>query len=106
MIPGKLIQIDSGPFGRVWGVNRLHNIFCRTKISWYRPQGHGWLRVPGRLRHVSVGDYGAWGCNAKYQIFFRRGITKQRPNGKWFKFYQNFETFSLKVKSLNKYLQF
>ena len=78
-IGGKLMQIDSGPFGLVWGVNRHHQIWCRTGISWKRPQGSGWHRVPGGLKYVSVGQFGAWGVNRKNQIYFRYRVLRGIP---------------------------
>ena len=80
-IGGKLMQIDSGPFGLVYGVNRNRQIFCRTGISWRNPKGTGWRHVGGRLKQVSAGSYGVWGVNRHNNIYFRYGISKRRPQG-------------------------
>ena len=80
-IGGKLMQIDSGPFGHVWGINRHHQIWCRTGITWKNPKGRGWRRVPGGLKSVSVGEFGAWGVNRRNYIYFRYGINRRRPQG-------------------------
>ena len=86
VIIGKLIQIDSGPFGVVCGVNRFHHIFCRKGISLSTPQGTGWVRVPGALKYVSCGVYGCWGVNSANHIWFRHGVTSQNCAArKWVK---------------------
>lgn len=75
------MQIDSGPFGFVYGVNKHHQIWCRTGISWKRPRGSGWRRVPGGLKYVSVGEYVAWGVNRHDYIYARYGMLRQKPQG-------------------------
>ena len=81
-VPGGLMQIDSGTFGIVWGVNRHHYIYCRTGVTWRNPKGRGWRHVGGRLKYVSVGQFGVWGVNKHDQIFFRYGVSRHRPQGK------------------------
>ena len=76
-----MIQIDSGPCGIVYGVNRHHQIFCRTGISLRQPKGTGWVRVPGALKYVSCGVYGCWGVNRANQIWFRYGVNPNRCAG-------------------------
>ena len=66
-VGGALMQIDSGPFGIVWGVNRNHQIYCRTGITAKNPRGRGWL--------------GCWGVNKNHQIFYRYGVSRRRPQG-------------------------
>ena len=80
-IPGKLMQIDSGPFGVVWGVDVHLNIFCRTGITWRNLQGRGWRRVAGKMKSLSCGQYGCWGVNADDRIFFRFGVSRRSPYG-------------------------
>ena len=80
-IGGKLKQIDSGTFGLVWGVNKHHQIWCRTGITWRKTQGSGWRRVPGGLKYVSLGQFGAWGVNRHDNIYFRYGVWRRRPQG-------------------------
>lgn len=60
---GTLVQIDSGPSGIVYGVNRFHHIYCRKGITLSKPTGTSWARVPGTLKYVSCGIYGCWGVN-------------------------------------------
>ena len=80
-IAGKLIQVDSGPFGIVCGVNRHHYIYCRKGISLNTPQGTDWVRVPGALKYVSCGIYGCWGVNNANQIWFLDGVPPQNGAG-------------------------
>ena len=86
-IGGRLMQIDSGPFGIVWGVNIRHYIYCRTGITWRNPKGRSWRRVPGRLKYASVGQFGVWGVNRHHNIYFRYGVTRSRPQGMIKKFW-------------------
>ena len=76
------MQIDSGPFGIVWGVNRRQNIFCRTGITWRNPKGSGWRPVAGKLNYVTCGEFGCWGVDKSCQIVFRYGISHEKPQGK------------------------
>ena len=94
-IGGKLMQIDSGPFGHVWGVNRRHQIWCRIGISWKNPKGRRWRRVPGGLKHVSFGQFGPWGVNSHNHIWFRQGVTRRNPAGKVFIVPQISEIYSM-----------
>ena len=80
-VEGKLQQIDSGPFGCVWGTDRQNRIWYRTKITWKLRQGRKWGRIPGALKYASCGQYGAWGVNKYGYIYFRRGVTNVRPQG-------------------------
>ena len=90
-ISGGLKQIDSGPYGVVYGVNKNNDIFCRTGISNYNPKGTGWQHIGGKLKYISCGDVGCWGVNAKDQIFFRKGVSPTRPTG-------TLQTMSLSLK--------
>ena len=81
-IGGRLKQIDSGPFGIVWGINRHHNIYCRIGITWRNPKGRGWRHVGGKLKYASAGEFGIWGVNRYNNIYFRYGVTRRRPQGK------------------------
>ena len=82
------MQIDSGLFGLVWGVNRRHYIYCCTGISRRNPKGTGWRHFGGRLTYVSVGQFGSWGVNRAHQIFFRYGVSRRRPQGNYILDYQ------------------
>ena len=84
-VSGKLIQVDSGPFGIVCGVNKAYNIYCRRGITRKRLLGNGWVRVPGKLMYISCGLYGHWGVNKAYRIYFRYGVNFGRPQGKRWK---------------------
>ena len=74
-------QTDSGPWGNVWGVNPLNQIWCRVGITWNNPQGKGWRRLPGKLKYVSVGEFGPWGVNKFDNIFFRYGVSSATLQG-------------------------
>lgn len=80
-IGGKLMQIDSGTFGLVWGVNKAQRIYCRKGITWRKPQGTKWQHVGGLLKYLSVGQYGVWGVNRGGYIYFRYGCTRRKPQG-------------------------
>jgi hypothetical protein len=84
MFTGRLIQIDSGPLGVVYGVNNSDHIFCRQGINLSNPKGTQWAQVPGALKYVSCGVYGCWGLNSTNQIWFRYGVTPSNCAGtKW-----------------------
>jgi hypothetical protein len=78
---GLLKQIDSGPRGIVYGVNRNDQIYCRKGITDSQPWGVVWQRVPGELKYVSCGNLGCWGVNKNDQIWFRHGVTSSNCDG-------------------------
>ena len=80
-IDGSLMQIDSGPFGMVYGVNSGRYIFCRTGITWKNPKGSKWRHVPGRLKYVSAGLLGLWGVTYHNYVYFRFGVSRRNPQG-------------------------
>ena len=80
-IRGRLIQIDSGRFGFVFGISKNLKIYYRTGITWKNPKGNGWRRIGGSLRYVSVGELGAWGVDRHNRIWFRYGMSRGRPQG-------------------------
>ena len=83
---GGLVQIDSGPFGIVYGVNNRDMVYCRNGITRSNPTGSGWTQVTshGRLKYVSCCPYGCWGVNSADQIWFRGGVTPTKCDGdKW-----------------------
>ena len=83
-IAGSLTQIDSGPFGIVWGVDRSQNVFCRTGITWGNPKGSGWRSVVGKLKYTSCGEFGCWGIRTiagEIHIMFRYGVSRAKPEG-------------------------
>ena len=84
---GTLIhQIDSGPYGIVYGVTKEHRIYCRSGISSTKPIGTSWTLVPGALKYVSCGPFGCWGVNNNDHIYFREGITPTKRQGvRWTK---------------------
>ena len=83
---GRLKQIDSGPTGIVWGVNRHDDIYCRTGITEEVPQGADWQKIVGKLKYASCGPYGCWGVNSADDIWFREGVTASKCEGtKWTK---------------------
>lgn len=55
-IPGKLVQIESGPDGAVFGINADGMVFTRDGVTRRTPVGGSWKRV-GRtpLAGISVG---------------------------------------------------
>ena len=68
-IKGKLKQIESGPNGAVWGVNRKNNILTRAGVSRRNPVGTHWVTVGGRLSHVTVGCTGIYGVSRNYAVW-------------------------------------
>ena len=82
-IRGRLMQIDSGPFGFVWGVSKYYRIYYRTGITWKNPKGSGWRRVGGSLKYISVGELGPWGVDRYNKIWFRSSMSRGRPQGKY-----------------------
>lgn len=84
VVPGSLIQVDSGPAGVVYGVNKDHKIYFREGILPSVPMGTDWREVPGRLKYVSCGLFGCWGVNKHNHVYFRNGVTSTKPLGsKW-----------------------
>lgn len=75
VIPGSLEQIDHGLTEGVWGVNR-HDYIYRLKSN-----SLGWQKIPGSLKHVSVGKAGVWGVNSNDDIYYRVGVTESNPSG-------------------------
>ena len=81
---GRLKQIDSGPRGIVCGVNRYNNIYCRAQITTRYKRGRRWVRVPGKLKYISCGEYGYWGVSKANNIYFREGTSRINLVGtKW-----------------------
>ena len=78
---GLLKQIDSGPTGIVYGVNKHDGIFCRTGITDDNLKGTGWRGVGGLLKYVSCGPYGCWGVNSADHIWVRSGVTAAKCEG-------------------------
>ena len=74
-VPGKLMQVESGPSGAVWGVSKSYRIYYRFGVCRHRPRGRYWIRVRGRLQNVSPGCTGVYGCDRYGKIF--------RYNGKY-----------------------
>ena len=72
-VGGTLKQIESGPNGVVWGVNRWNNIYYRAGINKRRPLGTSWIRIGGKLKHISPGCIGVYGLNTRGYIYIYRG---------------------------------
>ena len=73
-IGGRLKQVESGPNGVVWGVNRHNQIFFRAGVTRRNPVGRRWHYIrQGRLRHISVGCTGVYGLSTNGQIWKYRG---------------------------------
>lgn len=68
-ISGRLKQIEAGPSGMVVGTNRVNYIYFRTGTSRRRPTGRYWVRIGGRMKHVSIGCTGMYGVNKKGLIW-------------------------------------
>ena len=68
-IPGRLKQIEAGPNGMVVGTNNADYIYFRTSTSRRNPTGRHWVRIGGRLNHVSIGCRGMYGVNKKGLIW-------------------------------------
>ena len=82
VFPGKLMQIDSGPKGIVYGVNRKNEVYCRHGITASNPSGTVWRRAAaGLLEYVSCGIYGCWGVNTNNQVWFLGGLTPSDCDG-------------------------
>ena len=80
-IRGQLMQIDSGPFGFVYGVSKYYKVYYCTAITWKNPKGSKWRRVSGSLKYVSVGEFGPWGVDRYNKVWFRYGMSLARPQG-------------------------
>lgn len=72
-IGGRLNQIESGPNGVTWGVNRASKIFYRAGVNRRRPIGSHWVLIKGRLKSVSPGCTGIYGVNKKGQVWLYSG---------------------------------
>ena len=90
-IGGRLKQIESGPRGACWGVNRHRNIYFRAGVTRRRPVGRFWVRIGGKLNFVSAGCSGVYGVSNNQQIWRYRGnfnvlsVEKLAPFGTFFK---------------------
>ena len=82
-VPGLLKQIDSGPFGIVYGVNQSNEIFCAKGITKISPRGKGLSHVGGyKSKHVSCGLYGCWAIKLDNSLAFRTGVTAKNCVGR------------------------
>ena len=75
-VGGKLVRIESGPNGAVWGVNKKDNIFTRAGVSRRNPIGTRWVTVRGRLNYVTVGCTGVYGVSRNNAVWKYRGNFK------------------------------
>ena len=77
-VGGRLKQIESGPNGAVWGVNRRGHIYFRAGISRGRPIGRNWVYIRGRrLNSVSPGCNGVFRLSSNGRIWRYRGRLKE-----------------------------
>lgn len=72
-ISGRLKQVESGPNGALWGVNRYNNIYFRAGITRRNPVGRYWVHVKGRLSHITIGCSGAFGVDRLHRIWRYKG---------------------------------
>ena len=68
-IGGRLKQIEAGPNGAAWGINRANQIWFRGGVTRRNPVGRYWVRIKGKLNSVSVGCTGVYGVNRRGQIW-------------------------------------
>jgi len=73
---------DRGPAELMWGLNPNNGVFVREGINDSYRAGTDWLRVPGRLAQVSVGEASVWGINPNGGIFCREGIARTDLTGR------------------------
>ena len=71
---GGLKQVESGPNGVVWGINKAGYIYLRAGVSKKNPLGTSWISVVGLLSHVTVGCTGVYGVNSKQEIWRYHGM--------------------------------
>ena len=45
------------------------------------PIGDGWIKIDGKLKQISSGEYGVWGVNANDEIFYRKGVNNYNLKG-------------------------
>ena len=62
-------QIECGFNGEVWGVNITNEVFYRANVTAATPLGTSWVRVQGKMRHVTVGCDGVYGLDEQNKFF-------------------------------------
>ena len=72
-VRGKLRQVASGPGGVTYGVTKRESIFYRAGVTRSRPVGRNWVRIGGKLFHVTLGCTGIYGTTRNGQIWKYRG---------------------------------
>ena len=72
-IGGSLKQIECGPNGVCFGVNRLSHVLYRYGVSQRRPSGISWIRIGKKMKQVTVGCIGVFATNRRGGIFQYRG---------------------------------
>ena len=82
---GLLKQVDSGPFGMVYGVNANKSIYCRVGVTKENPKGISWKKIPGKLNYVACGLYGCWGLDPLNAIWFLPRVNAEKCEGKSWK---------------------
>ena len=68
-VPGRLKQIESGPKGSCWGVNKAGRVYYRMGVTRGRKHGRYWKLVKGRLSYVSPGCTGVVGVSSNGRIW-------------------------------------
>ena len=43
--------------------------------------GDGWVKIDGKLKQISSGEFGIWGMNENDEIFYRKGINYYNLKG-------------------------
>lgn len=78
-------QVEVGNAG-VYAVNKQRKIYYR-KGTYENPgsTGTGWTKLPGSLKHITVGRDAIWGCN-RWNNFYTATVNKVRcTNPQWIK---------------------
>ena len=72
-----LVQLESGPEGAVWGVTSSNEVYYRANVTADIPTGTDWVRVAGRMKHVTVGCLGVFGVDTQERVYRYTG--KEKP---------------------------
>ena len=72
-IGGEVTKLEAGPNGVVWGTSREGYIFYRSGVMRRNPIGTRWIRIRGKLSHVTVGCTGVYGVNKARQVWRYKG---------------------------------
>lgn len=81
LVNGLLKQIDSGPYGVVYGTNSRSELYYRAGITDSDPKGTSWTPIQGHVNYISCGIYNCWGVNGVSKVFVRTEVSRQTPAG-------------------------